>query len=275
MTLHDAIVAILREKGRAMTTAEVAVEVNNRGNYRKRDGTPVTAFQIHGRTRNYSRLFDRSGSTVALAGASRENPDVPQISLSNVNRGSGTNAQNSAAVLDQLLSSPSLLAGRQSAEYSGFYAWWVREDCLSDGVPRIPLVRPACMVCPWALLYVGICPRRKSARTVHDRLDKDHGGHSIGASTFRFSLAALLRSKLGLLPLSGHDRARVLDERPLSLWMQANCGVTTARCERPWECEEAVVERLCPPLNLKPGFHDFRFSVVDARRRLEAECGLA
>jgi polyhydroxyalkanoate synthesis regulator phasin len=52
-TLHEEIEAILRQEGRAMTTAEIAEAVNQRGRYSKRDGTPVTPFQIHGRTRNY------------------------------------------------------------------------------------------------------------------------------------------------------------------------------------------------------------------------------
>jgi hypothetical protein len=47
-----------------MTTAEIAAAVNDRGIYRKRDGSPVTAFQIHGRTRNYPHLFDRDGQVV-------------------------------------------------------------------------------------------------------------------------------------------------------------------------------------------------------------------
>ncbi|WP_309080716.1 GIY-YIG nuclease family protein [Zhihengliuella sp.] len=66
MTLHEAINEILLETGRPMTTTEIAAEVNARGAYKKRDGSPVTPFQIHGRTKNYPRLFSRSGSTVSL-----------------------------------------------------------------------------------------------------------------------------------------------------------------------------------------------------------------
>lgn len=65
--LHDEIAAILRLGGNAwMTTAELARAVNGRGFYRKRDGSTVTAFQIHGRTKNYSRMFERDGSRVRL-----------------------------------------------------------------------------------------------------------------------------------------------------------------------------------------------------------------
>lgn len=64
--LHDELVAILRERGEAMTTRELAAEVNRRGRYEKRDGTPVTDYQIHGRTKNYADLFERDGTTVRL-----------------------------------------------------------------------------------------------------------------------------------------------------------------------------------------------------------------
>jgi hypothetical protein len=49
-----------------MTTAELADAVNERGIHSKRDKTLVTSFQIHGRTRNYPRLFDRDGQMVRL-----------------------------------------------------------------------------------------------------------------------------------------------------------------------------------------------------------------
>ena len=67
VTLHDELAAILAEHGNGwMATAELAKLVNERGNYSKRDGSPVTDFQVHGRTRNYDRLFERDGSRVRL-----------------------------------------------------------------------------------------------------------------------------------------------------------------------------------------------------------------
>ncbi len=51
ITLHEEVAAILGESGREwMTTTEIANEVNARGWYHKRDGSPVSPFQIHGRT---------------------------------------------------------------------------------------------------------------------------------------------------------------------------------------------------------------------------------
>ena len=65
--LHDEIALILQANGkRWMTTRELADEVNRRGRYLKKDGSEVTPYQVHGRTRQYSHMFERDGSRVRL-----------------------------------------------------------------------------------------------------------------------------------------------------------------------------------------------------------------
>lgn len=66
MTLHEAIEKLLRQMGRPMTTQQIADELNKNGWYQKKDSSEITAFQIHGRTKNYSNIFDRNGSMVYL-----------------------------------------------------------------------------------------------------------------------------------------------------------------------------------------------------------------
>ena len=66
MTLHDAIVKVLLENKRSMRTQEIADLLNKNKLYEKKDDSLITAFQIHGRTRKYSNLFDRKGSVVLL-----------------------------------------------------------------------------------------------------------------------------------------------------------------------------------------------------------------
>ena len=76
ITLHEEIYDILNSKGdSSMTTSELAALVNQRGRYRKRDGSPVTAFQVHGRTRNYPNLFERNGSRVRSVGPVQADPE--------------------------------------------------------------------------------------------------------------------------------------------------------------------------------------------------------
>lgn len=67
VTLHEEIRDILESQGNQwMTTSDLASRVNVRGRYRKRDGSAVSRFQIHGRTRNNSHLFERNGSRVRV-----------------------------------------------------------------------------------------------------------------------------------------------------------------------------------------------------------------
>ena len=68
LTLHAETARILHSQGNGwMTTTEIAAAVNEAGWYRKRDGSAVTDFQIHGRTTNYPEVFERDGTRVRLA----------------------------------------------------------------------------------------------------------------------------------------------------------------------------------------------------------------
>ena len=58
--LHEAIIIVLRERGRAMTAQEIADEINRRGLYKRKNGTPLPADQVRRRVtkREYAHLFD-------------------------------------------------------------------------------------------------------------------------------------------------------------------------------------------------------------------------
>ncbi|MDA3904958.1 MAG: hypothetical protein PF484_02670 [Bacteroidales bacterium] len=79
MTLHNAIVEVLKTANRTMSTSEIALVLNRTKAYEKKDRSEITAFQIHGRTRNYSHLFDRNKSMVSLKGKM----NIPQAELVN------------------------------------------------------------------------------------------------------------------------------------------------------------------------------------------------
>ena len=66
MTLHEAIEKLLKEKGRSMTTSEITDELNDNQWYTKGNGSKICEFQVHGRTRNFTRLFKRYGTRVSL-----------------------------------------------------------------------------------------------------------------------------------------------------------------------------------------------------------------
>ncbi len=68
MTLHEAIVKTLTMANKSMTTKELADTININKLYQKRDKSSITAYQIHGRTKNHPQLFNRAGSMVSLKG---------------------------------------------------------------------------------------------------------------------------------------------------------------------------------------------------------------
>lgn len=158
---------------------------------------------------------------------------------------------------------------------AGFYAWWCRVESLADAAPAIPREERFPVDPAWSLLYVGISPSRAtSSKNVASRFSKDHVGGNIGGSTFRQSLASLLIANLQLQPKSGGDRSRLTSEAPLSRWIEASCGATFARSDRPWELEAAVIRLLDPPLNIDKGANPFRFEVSARRSALRRSCGL-
>lgn len=58
MTLHGAMELILKEWGPTRIT-KLADEIDKRGLYRRRDGKPPGAHQIHARVHNYDDMFER------------------------------------------------------------------------------------------------------------------------------------------------------------------------------------------------------------------------
>ena len=67
MTLHEALAHVLRDhNNEPMTARELADEVNQRGLYHKRDGSPVETNQVHARTNNYGAVFEKEGSRIRL-----------------------------------------------------------------------------------------------------------------------------------------------------------------------------------------------------------------
>jgi hypothetical protein len=67
MTLHDALVLVLRENKHApMTPRQLADAVNERSLYRKRDGSPVEVNQVQARVNNYEALFEKDGALIKL-----------------------------------------------------------------------------------------------------------------------------------------------------------------------------------------------------------------
>lgn len=67
MTLHEAMVVVLRDAEQGLRAGDLAAEINRRRLYRMRDGRPVEAQQIHARVGNYGHLFRKAGTFILLA----------------------------------------------------------------------------------------------------------------------------------------------------------------------------------------------------------------
>lgn len=172
------------------------------------------------------------------------------------------------ATIRSLLQRPvRVTVARQSLpDRPGLYAWWTETDSI-PGVPKCP--HPD--VPDLQLFYVGIAPRDvASSATLSSRVVKNHLRGNTGASTFRFTLAALLMDSLGFTPQQTKTKSVLpaSQNAGLSKWQEAHLRMTWGEYREPWLIEDEVVARLQPPLNLAGNSsHPFHSTLTNARAR--------
>lgn len=66
MTLHEAMITVLQERGTPLSAPELADEIERRGLYHRRDGRPAGGGQVHNRVNQYPNLFVRDSGLIAL-----------------------------------------------------------------------------------------------------------------------------------------------------------------------------------------------------------------
>lgn len=268
-TLHEEIAAILAESDEEwMTTSSIASRVNVRGRYQKSDGSPVTPYQIHGRTKSYPKLFERDGSRVRLrvrspgGAVGRTSPrftpqrapdDLVAEALEALLR-PGRKADDALTVAPV---GPGLYAVTASAEGRADLGF---DDSVS-------------------FLYVGKAEDSLAARD----LDQHFATGQTGRSTLRRSLAALLAKNLDLraMPRNPHnprhfDRYALegAGDRRLTSWMRAQLLVAYWPAPdgvvlRPVEID--VIQRFAPALNLTDVVTPYTAHVKAQRRRMAAQ----
>jgi hypothetical protein len=159
----------------------------------------------------------------------------------------------SASGLARALSDPSralspqelLGGGRDHLLVPGLYSWWVDDRGAADlsrGLGHPVLA---------GLIYAGQAGAtrwpsgQRSQGTLWDRITGMHLGGAAEFSTFRRTLAAILRPVLGL---------DTEDDPKLSAWISTHLGVNAVPVPDPdrlAEAETAVLDLLDPPLNLR------------------------
>ena len=165
---------------------------------------------------------------------------------------------------DRAVAAREFKSGRSDAE-PGLYSWWADASGCADLAERLKVdVGPK--------IYAGQAGATRwpsgamSDATIRSRITSNHLGSSIGASTFRWTLASLLEPALDLLA-TGPKKLDRSSERRLTMWMLDHMSVVTyAYPDRDGlgAFEEAVIGALDPPLNLKG------VQSTSARRRLSA-----
>ncbi|WP_198950146.1 DUF6884 domain-containing protein [Kineosporia sp. A_224] len=138
-----------------------------------------------------------------------------------------------------------LAAGRSQLSGPGLYSWWVDADGAAD------LTRGAGLPVHEGLIYAGLAGAtrwpsgKRSTNTLWSRLAGMHLGGRAELSTFRRTLAGLLR---GPLAMTSEDDARLTE------WIHAHLQVAPVVVEDAdtlGRLEDDVLAELDPPLNLQ------------------------
>lgn len=159
---------------------------------------------------------------------------------------------------------PSQLNGLHGTEYPGLYAWFV------DGEGSQHLTAGIGLPLGEGLIYSGQAGAGTSRATLGSRIRGNHIGGDIYGSTFRLTLASVLRERLVLQP-SGGGRMDRDGEGRLTVWMHEHLAVAViAYPDRVGLdiFESAVLDRLDPPLNIaKRPPSPVRARLTERRRR--------
>lgn len=145
----------------------------------------------------------------------------------------------------------------------GLYSWWASQEARSQLGGALGADLPA-------LIYAGQAgaassrSRRVGSATLRSRITTNHLRGNIGSSTFRLTLAACLRGSLNL-EVTSKGRLEAESNLRLSAWIRTHLAVATVAHEDRMTLmavEDAVLQRLDPPLNLKG------MAASDTRREL-------
>lgn len=250
MTLHEAIREVLLDRGGSMTTSEIADSINLSGSYAKRDGTPITAFQIHGRTRKYPHWFERDGSNVRLIGTSGAPTPLPRAVLSEATEIAAQDAPHISGIGEILLDTEAFRsAGSIDGTVPngpGIYAIRVR-DVASLPEPFASHLRTR----DHDLIYIGIARGSLNERFLGQEL------RARGHGTFFRSIGAVLGYRPTPGSLIGKKNPRNFtfapaEERSIIEWINTNLLVNWITVAEDHESIElGLLREYRPLLNLQ------------------------
>jgi hypothetical protein len=251
MTLHEAIIKVLQTKNKAMSTQEIANELNRNKWYVKKDKSTIEAFQIHGRTRNYSHLFDRNGSMVSLKNQSF----ISDIEIIREKTGKPLKKSTGQESFSDELTEK-ILMNEKNFKSAG---------TIDNSVPDIPglycirIKEPKNLPTPFStelenrnhnIVYVGIATQSLNKRMLNQELRAN------GHGTFFRSLGAILgyRPPQGSLNDKKNKRNYKFnssDERKIIDWINENLKINWIKFDNDFETiETELILKYKPILNI-------------------------
>ncbi|MDY0104556.1 MAG: HTH domain-containing protein [Lentimicrobium sp.] len=251
MTLHEAIIKVLQQAGRALTTSEIADALNKNKWYEKKDKSLIIAYQIHGRTKNYPQYFDRQGSLVTLRDGTYDNKDyVP----SNAIRLTGEGAAEKATTISTELCLK-MLMNEKNFKSAGTIDQKVLDE---PGLYCIRIADPSALPPPFNslltarghnILYIGIATRSLRKRMLGQELRAE------GHGTFFRGMGAVI----GFRPPKGSLKNKKnknnytfspADKKKIIQWMDANLLVNWVKFEGDFgNIETQLITQSRPLLN--------------------------
>lgn len=243
MKLHEAIEKLIKDVGRPMTTNEIANRLNENKLYTKKDGSQITSFQIHGRTKNYTKIFIRDGSLVSLK-------DESFLELDNHSRKEQFSFQKNLRQVDEWLCEKNFkrasVIDNIVPNSSGIYCIRVKEySVLPTPFDKILEEKNH------SIIYIGIATQSLNDRLLNNELRaKGHG-------TFFRSIGAVL----GYLPVEGSLSNKVNKinykfsleiQNRIIAWINNNLLVNWIELEENLnQIESSLIQQYCPLLNIK------------------------
>ena len=86
MTLHDAIICILKSHGTAMSYSDIAEEINSKRLYLKNDKSMISKVQISARARKHPELFVIENAKIFLRTSGENRVSPKEKKFSNLNK---------------------------------------------------------------------------------------------------------------------------------------------------------------------------------------------
>ena len=183
--------------------------------------------------------------------------------------------------LDDLDSSPALVpasewpAGAQGVDRPGLFAFWVDEAGAADLARGLDLPFEAGRILIGQAGATRWPSGRVNSDTLGDRIARTHLNGRVRSSTVRLTIAGILFAQLALV-VQASALLQASAEQDLSDWMSAHLSVAV----HPHDdrdtlagLEQAVVQRLDPPLNIDDHLPatSVRQGVIALRRRISRE----